>query len=282
MDNFTPIRNGLREHIQEGKLPPFDLGVYTALHLLSDWSTGVCHACALSIAFFFGNPSWKTRIQKSLRRLRDRGYIHYPKGRGGRGAYPILIHKYEVTVGKLKGTRLNAWKHGNLGKPEYESWTGERTVEARSRNGASTVEEPNLDLKTSLDVQDEKEKAISSNSVEFDQLKLVFEYYLEKTSRNPKTYAFTDNRKKKARARLRECLTKTGGDIPKAICLMKLAIDGLVASAFHMGEDPKTRGTRYIEWEKHLFNSYEQMEHWWNAMSTAPSKPNGHGVGVSA
>jgi hypothetical protein len=162
MDNFTPIRNGLREHIQEGKIPPFDLGVYTAIHLLANWSTGICQACALSIAFFFGSPSWKTRIQKSLRRLRDRGYIQYPKGGGMRGAYPILIHKYEVTVGERKGTRLNAWKHGDLVKPEYESWNGGGTGEERSRDGEETVEEPILDLKTCLDVQGKKEKTISS------------------------------------------------------------------------------------------------------------------------
>src|SRR5881394_3813023 len=87
MDNFTTIRNGIREHIKAGKLNPFDLGVYVFLHLWADWATGVCHGCALSIAFMFGDSRLKNHIQQSLRRLRERGYINYRKGDGARGAY---------------------------------------------------------------------------------------------------------------------------------------------------------------------------------------------------
>ena len=65
--------------------------------------------------------------------------------------------------------------------------------------------------------------------------------------------------------RLKECLKKTSGDLEKAAELMRLAIDGLAASAFHMGRDSKTNGQRYCEWEKHLFKTYEQMERWWNS-----------------
>jgi len=46
---------------------------------------------------------------------------------------------------------------------------------------------------------------------------------------------------------------------------MKLAVDGLVTSDFHMGRDPKTAGRKYCEWEEHLFGSYERMERWWNS-----------------
>jgi hypothetical protein len=104
-----------------------------------------------------------------------------------------------------------------------------------------------------------------SNSDEFDEpLRQIFNYYLERTRRNPKTYAFTDYRKKKARTRLRECLKKTGGNISNAISLMNLAIDGLARSDWHMGRNAGTNGHKYCEWEKHLFESYEQMEGWWN------------------
>src|SRR5262249_55399307 len=114
-----------------------------------------------------------------------------------------------------------------------------------------------------------------------DALQQVFDYYLAKTERNPKTYDFTVVRKKKGSARLKECLSKTGGDLAKALALMKLAVDGLCASDFHTGHDPKTNGRRYIEWEKHLFGSYEQMERWWNnapSESPAQTKVNGHGL----
>jgi hypothetical protein len=92
----------------------------------------------------------------------------------------------------------------------------------------------------------------------------VWGYYLEKVGRNPKTYSLTPLRRRKGLARLEECLKKTRGDVNRAIALMKLCVDALVASDWHMGRDPKTNGSRYCEWEDHLFGSYEQMEKWWN------------------
>jgi hypothetical protein len=107
--SFTVIRNGLLDHIRAGKLCPGDLGAYTFLHLTADWSTGVCYTCAAGIAAQFGDRDLKESIQKSLRRLRSKGYINYRRGDGQRGCYAISIHKYEPTVGGLCGTRLNAF-----------------------------------------------------------------------------------------------------------------------------------------------------------------------------
>ena len=95
-------------------------------------------------------------------------------------------------------------------------------------------------------------------------IKRVWDYYLEKTGRNPRTYEFTAVRKRKGRARLGECLKKTGGDVDKAAELMKVAIDALAASDWHMGRDAKTNGKAYREWDDHLFGRYETMERWWN------------------
>jgi hypothetical protein len=88
-----------------------------------------------------------------------------------------------------------------------------------------------------------------------------------------KTYEFTPARRKKGVSRLKECLRKTGSDLDRAGGLMKLAVDGLASSDFHMGRESKTNGRKYCEWEKHLFKSYEQMESWWNV----PVSTNGHG-----
>jgi hypothetical protein len=126
-------------------------------------------------------------------------------------------------------------------------------------------------------------KTISSNPDGFDgAVKAVFDYYLEKTNRNPKTYEFTPLRKQKGISRLKECGRKTAGDYEKAKTLMKLAVDGLVASDFHMGRESTTSGKKYCEWEKHLFKSYEQMESWWNKLPSAPVKPNGQALEVHA
>jgi len=103
-----------------------------------DYATGIYTGCALGIAFGFGDPRIQGQIQKSLRRLKDRGFINYPKGNGSRGPYRILINKYEPRGGELSGTRLNAWKHGELCQPEYEAGNGEGNGERNGeRNGKS-------------------------------------------------------------------------------------------------------------------------------------------------
>jgi hypothetical protein len=148
MDKFTAIRNGLLDHALAGKLSPFDFGMYVFLIMRADYSTGIYHGCAMTIACQFGNPSLKEHVQKALRRLREKKYINYRNGDGSRGAYLILINKFFVRVGEVSGTRLNAWKHNGLVHPEYERQNGGDTVETLSRHGGDTVVAPNKDIKT--------------------------------------------------------------------------------------------------------------------------------------
>jgi hypothetical protein len=181
--SFTQIRNGILEHFQRGDLGPFDAGVYLLLHLRADWATGIYNGCALGIACSFGDPKLKEHVQKSLRRLKDRQYINYKKGDGSRHCYPMLLNKYEPTVGELCGTRLNAWKHGDLVIPEYEPKNGGRTVTERKRNGSRTVVAPILDL--DLKTSDFKDQKPSSPDGEVDPRhaplrKLIQTLYLEK------------------------------------------------------------------------------------------------------
>jgi hypothetical protein len=157
IDNFTAIRNGLLDHALAGKLSPFDFGLYIFLIMRASYSSGIYDGCALTIACQFGDPSQKEHVQKSLRRLRDKKYINYRNGDGSRGAYPILINKFFVTVGELSGCRLNAWKHNGVAQPEYERWIGGGTVETLSWHGGDTVVAPNKDLRPK-DVQDIKDK----------------------------------------------------------------------------------------------------------------------------
>jgi len=139
MENFTALRNGILEHRRAGKMPPFDSGIFDHLLARCNWATGIYHGCALALAFDFGDVSLKEAIQRCLRRLRDRKYINYPEGTGKRGGYDILIHKYEVAIGKLSGMRLNAWSRNGLASPEYEPQNGQHTVDTRSANGEKTV-----------------------------------------------------------------------------------------------------------------------------------------------
>jgi hypothetical protein len=158
---FTAIRNGLLDHALAGKLAPFDFGLYVFLIMRADFATGIYQGCAGTIAYQFGDPELKEQILKSLRRLRDKKYINYRKGHGSRGAYSILINKFSVTVGELCGTRLNAWKHGELCQPEYEAQNSRGRVEEESRKSRGGVAAPNKDLR--LKTEDVKNLSLTES-----------------------------------------------------------------------------------------------------------------------
>ncbi len=130
-DGFAQIRKGLKEHIKAGRITPYDAGVYLFLQLFCDWSKGIYHGCALKIAFDFGDSSHKDQIKESLMRLKKIKFINYRKGDGRRGNYDILIDKYDIQGGFLKGQRLNAWEHGNKVEPSYEDTPEEFLTDSR-------------------------------------------------------------------------------------------------------------------------------------------------------
>jgi hypothetical protein len=103
----------------------------------------------------------------------------------------------------------------------------------------------------------------SDDSDLMNALQGVWDYYITGVGKNPKTYSFTPLRKRKGTARLKECIGKTE-TLADAVALMKDAVDGLVSSPWHMGQDAKTNGKKYCDWESNLFKSYEQMEKWWD------------------
>jgi hypothetical protein len=149
----------------------------------------------------------------------------------------------------------------------------QRHRERKACHTQSVTECDSRDMsRVSLHTEEESEevKDISSNADASDEpdlskpLQNLWNYYLAKIGGNPKTYSFSTLRKRKGIARLRECLKKTAGDVEAAVGLMKVCVDALAESDFHMGRDPKTNGRRYCEWEDHLFKSYERMEKWWN------------------
>lgn len=151
-EGFAKIRNGIREHIKQGKLTPQDLGVYLYLHLECNWTTGIYHGTALGIAFGFDNPRLKTNIQQSLARLRQSGFINFRKGDGTHKGYDILIHKFEPQGGKLKDQRLDAWKHGDKVIPAYEPLNGGQTEDKRNASGTPAVDAPIPEVKEVSDV----------------------------------------------------------------------------------------------------------------------------------
>lgn len=115
-----------------------------------------------------------------------------------------------------------------------------------------------LDIQNPTDYELERKK---ENQI----IEAVFEHYCLSTEKNRLTYRLSPQRKKVAITRLRDCLKLTKGDYDKAAGLLRVAIDKLAESDWHMGRDPGTKGKRYCDWEKNLFKSYEAMERWFNA-----------------
>ncbi len=88
----------------------------------------------------------------------------------------------------------------------------------------------------------------------------TWDYYIVRLEKNHKLLTFSPIRRQKGLARLAECLQKTGGDLAKAEGLMRVAVDALAASDFHIGKND--RGRRYDSWEENLFRNREQLERW--------------------
>jgi hypothetical protein len=134
------IREGLWEHIAHGLMTPHDFAVYCTLHRHAKWGTGVCFTNAAAIAGnWCGNLNVNT-AQACFARLRDHGYIKYPKGNGERGVYPVLIDKYEPQVGILKGWRLIAEATTDFDDPVYDYISGTPYSQAYGASAGDSTE----------------------------------------------------------------------------------------------------------------------------------------------
>lgn len=87
----------------------------------------------------------------------------------------------------------------------------------------------------------------------------VFDYYRTAIGKSS-LYTLTRKRQQKGLARLRECIRKTGGNLTNAETMMKICVDALAASKFHMGDNAQKK--QYNDWEEQLFGSEERMERW--------------------
>jgi hypothetical protein len=88
----------------------------------------------------------------------------------------------------------------------------------------------------------------------------VWRYYRETFDPHSWQYDLTYARMKVCHERLRECLKRTNGNIPKVAELMMFAIDRLAESKFHNGGN--SRQEMYVDWERDLFGTAEIFERW--------------------
>ena len=91
-------------------------------------------------------------------------------------------------------------------------------------------------------------------------IKRIWDYYVSKLNKNPKTLTFTPARQLKGLARLAEALKKVHNDLPLAEEMLRLVIDALAASEFHNGANDRKKC--YNSWERNLFPSTEKFESW--------------------
>lgn len=82
-----------------------------------------------------------------------------------------------------------------------------------------------------------------------DQAKLIFDFYIKHSGRDPNRYRLTAQRARKIKARLKEGFT---------FRQMTAAIQAVPNNPWNRGENPQ--GKRYIELDSHIFRSYEQTE----------------------
>ena len=126
LEGFTKLTDTVRRAVGIGIKDPFDLGVYAHIKMEANWSTGIYHGTALTIAYRFGNLTLYPKIKRSMLRLRKSRLINYQVTAGRHGAYDVLVEGFQVTLGGLKGQYLNAWAHSHLALPEYEDAARER------------------------------------------------------------------------------------------------------------------------------------------------------------
>lgn len=122
---FTAIRNGLLEHVEEGKFCLRTYGLYMYLHQRKRWLSGVLWTNAASIATSFGEK--KTTVQNDFRILKSLGYLDYPAGTGKKGSYPVLIINDQPRHGVLKGYSLSGFTDKTCTHVYYEPVNGRHT-----------------------------------------------------------------------------------------------------------------------------------------------------------
>lgn len=118
---FIQIRRGLEEHLENGTLGLFDLGIYLMIHLQANYETGVWWGSAAKLAATAPRDADARAIRRSIENLEQVGFIKRFHKQGKRGNYPVLLNKYQPQSGALTGKRLNAALSTDWRTPVYES-----------------------------------------------------------------------------------------------------------------------------------------------------------------
>jgi hypothetical protein len=254
-ENYVPIRPGILEHLLRGDISAFEFGVYAIIHLQADYGTGIWRGSAPRILNSAPRGAKLREIQRALEHLTEKGLLKHFHTHGQRGNFPFLINKFTVRSGALKGTRLNADKSESWQAAVYEPCAHDDAHD-------DAQDAPIQEVRSKSEEGRENHSSVPADSPneKVPAVQRVWDYYITRFEKNPKLLTFSPIRQQKGLARFAECMQKTGGDLAKAEGLMRVAVDALAASDFHVGRND--RGRRYDSWEKNLFGNREQLERW--------------------
>jgi hypothetical protein len=138
MSKRFAVMRDLLDHLEAGKIGAFDLGLYTIIHWQTDFKTGIWWGSAPKLLAAAPRGTTLRRVQESLVTLIRIGFLKAFRTPGKRGNYPVLISKYSVRTGVLRGKRLNAVKSTDWRNPCYELCTDGATdgATAEATDGA--------------------------------------------------------------------------------------------------------------------------------------------------
>jgi hypothetical protein len=139
--SFAIIRSGIADHLIAGELGFLGLGIYTTIHLHADFRTGICRTSAPRLHATAPRGISLRDIQREIENLTRIRFLRPFHVQGARGNYPVLIHKYEVKLGALRGKRLNAWNSESWSKPVYESCAEDDSDTAAETDAESVAED---------------------------------------------------------------------------------------------------------------------------------------------
>lgn len=108
---FFMVRREVFRQTETGRMTGTEYMAYTALIGVADPETGVWIGSAGKLAGVFGRTVSERSMREALMGLEKNPHVRYIRRfikRGSHSNYPILIHGFDITVGVLKGMRVNA------------------------------------------------------------------------------------------------------------------------------------------------------------------------------
>ena len=174
--------------------------LYTAILANADPETGIWIGSAGVLSNLFGLSPRTCR--DNLEKLESMGYVRRFQVQGRHIPYPILVDKYEITIGAMKGKRLNCEKSISYSSVYYE-WC---------RDGAGESAGESAAIRENIEKEEKKEEEINllspsapgEHQIRPEEFANVWNRLRGKL---PKVEKFTDGRRKKVLTRIRQGMT---------------------------------------------------------------------------